>query len=175
MRSEKYDAASGRMVVENVSLSTRDVDGPVYFETRNGLMKVAFPRYNQTPVDPGRDTDRRRELSRLITHDERPLVAEAAVNRMWGHFFGHGFTRQVDDLGPHSAPSHPAVLARLSEEFVRSGYDQKQLIRWICQTEAYQLTSRLNATNASDDPVAGDAPLFSHMYVKPMTAEQLYD
>jgi hypothetical protein len=78
-------------------------------------------------------------------------------------------------MGPHNPPSHPDVLARLANEFVRSGYDQKQLIRWICQTEAYQLTSQYNDTNTVDDPAAGEVPLFSHMYVKPMTAEQLYD
>jgi hypothetical protein len=49
------------------------------------------------------------------------------------------------------------------------------LIRWICNSEPYQLSSRVSDGNRQDDPLAGDVPRFSRMYVKPMTAEQLYD
>ena len=97
------------------------------------------------------------------------------VNRMWQHFFGHGFTHPVDDMGPHNAPIHPDVLNRLAKEFVASGYDLKQLIRWICATDAYQRASTLEAANAFDDPANGAAPLFSRVYLKPLTAEELYD
>jgi hypothetical protein len=41
--------------------------------------------------------------------------------------------------------------------------------------EPYQLTSEATDENALDDPAAGETPLFSHMYLKRMTAEQLYD
>jgi hypothetical protein len=41
--------------------------------------------------------------------------------------------------------------------------------------EPYQLTSETTSDNAFDDPAAGETPLFSHMYLKRMTAEQLYD
>jgi hypothetical protein len=175
VRSEKFDPATGQMRKGIVELAMRDFEGPVYFETRTNLMKVAFPRFGTASVDPGRATNRRRELAKLLTQGDQPMVAEALVNRLWGHFFGQSFTRQADDMGPHNPPSHPDVLTRLTNEFVRSGYDQKQLMRWICQTEAYQLTSQYNESNTVDDPAAGEVPLFSHMYVKPMTAEQLYD
>ena len=78
-------------------------------------------------------------------------------------------------MGPHNPPSHPALLDRLSEEFALSGYDVKQLVRWICNSESYQLTSRFSDGNSKDNPEAGEVPLFSRVYVKPMTAEQLYD
>jgi len=78
-------------------------------------------------------------------------------------------------MGPHKAPSHPELLDRLSDEFVKSNYDLKQLIRWICNTEAYNLTSRFGRKNDIDNPAAGETPLFSHTYVKQMEAEQLYD
>jgi hypothetical protein len=171
----KYDEKTGRQVFDYAELLPQEFDGGVYFELRNGLMKVAFPRFGTASVDPGRATNRRRELAKLLTQGDQPMVAEALVNRLWGHFFGQSFTRQADDMGPHNPPSHPDVLTRLTNEFVRSGYDQKQLMRWICQTEAYQLTSQYNESNTVDDPAAGEVPLFSHMYVKPMTAEQLYD
>jgi hypothetical protein len=54
----------------------------------------------------------------------------------------------------------------------------RQLIRWICNSEAYNLTSRVNLKNPKtkqDNPAGGDVPVFSHVYLKSMTAEQLYD
>ncbi|MCA8992318.1 MAG: DUF1553 domain-containing protein, partial [Planctomycetaceae bacterium] len=115
-------------------------------------------------------------LARLMCHDDAEhTVGKAYVNRMWGHFMGYGFTRPIDDMGPHNPASHPELLDRLTDEFVKSGYDTKQLARWICNTEAYNLTSQFNRNNEIDAPSAGEVPLFSHMYVKTMQAEQLYD
>jgi len=171
----KYDERTGRMVFDYVELVATDFEGPVYFEKRNGLMQVAYPTYEGKEVDPSGDTNRRLELAKLIMEGDRPLIADAMVNRMWGHFFGYGFTRPVDDMGPHNAPSHPELLDRLSREFVKNNYDLKQLIRWICNSEAYNLTSQFNSKNENDNPAAGEMPLFSHMYLKSMSAEQLYD
>lgn len=97
------------------------------------------------------------------------------VNRTWQHFFGHGFTRPVDDMGPHNGPNIPEVLNRLAKEFIASGYDLKKLIGWICATDAYQRTSLLEPENVADDPANGAAPLFTRVYLKPLSAEQLYD
>lgn len=174
----KYNEKTGRMDVDHMELARMDFGGPIYFERRNGLMEVAYPKFNGVEVNPEADTNRRKELASLVITGSRTLVSDAIVNRMWGHFFGYGFTKPVDDMGPHNPPSHPALLERLSEEFVKAGYDLKQLIRWICNSEAYNLTSRLNPKNAKDkqdSPAAGDSPLFSHMYLKSMSAEQLYD
>ena len=172
---EKYDPKTGRMVVTGSELATKDSEGPVYFETRLGLMKVAYPEFAGTRVDPGKLTSRRRELARLMTQSEGSSLAPAFVNRMWNQFHGRSFTPTVDDMGSHSPPTHPALLDRLAEEFVQSGYDTKQLIRWICNSESYQLTSRFSDGNSKDNPEAGEVPLFSRMYVKPMSPEQLYD
>jgi len=172
----KYNEKTGRMDVEYVKLSHMDFGGPIYFERRNGEMVVAYPKYNGVEVNPEADANRRKELAALVITGPRTQVSDAMVNRMWGHFFGYGFTKPVDDMGPHNAPSNPALLERLSEEFVKGGYDLRQLIRWICNSEAYNLTSRPNAkASGKDNPAAGETPLFSRMYLKSMSAEQLYD
>lgn len=175
MDHEKYDPQSGRMVDDYSELLYRDFDGPVYYEMRNGLVQVAYPTFLGSEVDRNA-ANRREELAKLMCHqDPERQLARAMVNRMWGHFMGYGFTRPIDDMGPHNPPSHPEVLERLTEEFVARGYDVKQLARWICNTRAYNLTSRFNTKNSFDNPAAGEVPLFSHMYVKTMQAEQLYD
>src|SRR5262245_20302100 len=67
-----------------------------------------------------------------------------------------------------NAPSHPEMLQELTAQFVANGFDLKQLIRSICNSQTYQRTSK---------PVSGDAEpaLFASMAVKVMTPEQLYD
>ena len=174
----KLDPKTGRQVDDYSEVVWKEFTGPVYYEKRSGMMQVAFPRFQGREVDPGVGVDRRAELAKLITEpagDEPAQLAQAMVNRTWSHFFGYGFTRPVDDMGPHNPPSHPELLKRLSQEFVAANYDVKQLIRWIVSTEAYQLSSQYGEKNRIDDPAAGEMPLFSHMYLKSMQAEQLYD
>jgi len=175
----KIDPNSGRRVDDYSEVVWRDFSGPVYFEKRSGLMQVAFPRYFGEEVDPGPYTDRREEFGKLIlttvNGDETPLISQAMVNRMWAHFFGYGFTRPVDDMGPHNPASHPELLAALSREFVASDYNVTELIRWIVSSQAYSLTSREGDNNEIDNPAAGELPLFSKMYLKSMQPEQLFD
>jgi hypothetical protein len=173
----RFDEKTGRQVDDFSEVFTKDFSGPVYFEKRSGLMQVAFPIYNGKTIDHDA-FDRRKEFGRLLTESdggETPLIAKAFVNRTWGQFFGYGFTRPVDDMGPHNPASHPAVLERLAAEFVSSEYDVKKLVAWIANTEAYSLTSQFGDKNAIDNPAAGEVPLFSHMYLKSMQAEQLFD
>ncbi|HVX11199.1 MAG TPA: DUF1549 domain-containing protein [Pirellulales bacterium] len=156
----------------------RFAEAEVYFE-RNGILQVAYPTFvDGTAIDPNgmvSVVDRRLELARLVSRSDE--LKQAIVNRMWGHFFGYGFTKPVDDLGPHNPPSHPELLARLADEFAGHGYDLKRLIRWITLSDAYALSSKFGPKlgNAADDPTLGNAPLFSHFYVRQMSAEQLYE
>jgi hypothetical protein len=172
---EEYDPRTGREEFKYAELVNKEFSGPVFWETRAAEMKVSYPKFNGVEIPDGSSTNRRLELARLMVSGEKPQIADAMVNRMWGHFFGFGFTRPVDDMGPHKTPSHPELLDRLAVEFVKSNYDLKHLIRLICNSEAYNLTSRFNARNLSDNPAAGEIPLFSHMYMKSLTVEQLYD
>lgn len=171
---EKYDPQTGRMEDDYSELVSVEVDGPVFFEQRSGLMQVAYPEYNGEKIAEGL-ADRREALAEAITNSDDRQLARAFVNRMWGHFFGYGFTRPIDDMGPHNPASHPELLEFLAGKFVENGYDVKTLMRWITLSEPYHLTSAATADNAFDDPATGETPLFSRMYLKRMTAEQLYD
>lgn len=157
----------------------------LYYELRNGQMKVAYPVFiDGTTVDPtgylpakmddGTDygVNRRRALAQLMV--DSPLMPKAAVNRVWSHFFGYGFTRPIDDLGEHNAPSHPELLEGLGERFREQSFDTKELIRWITLSYAYSLSSRIAKANAADDPAVGEKPKFSHFYLRQMRPEELY-
>jgi hypothetical protein len=170
----KYNPQSGRMEDDYSELVSVNADGPVFFEKRNGLMQVAYPEYEGHKIE-ATGAARRKALAELVTKSDDRQLAKSFVNRTWSNFFGYGFTKPVDDMGPHNPPSHPELLDYLAEQFASDGYDVKKLMRWIVMSEPYQLTSATTNDNKADDPAAGETPLFSHMYLKRMTAEQLYD
>src|SRR5262249_54230718 len=112
---------------------------------------------------------RRQELAKMVV--KSPYFAKAFVNRMWGHFFGRGFTKDVDDFGDHSPISHPDLLEKLSKDWVDAYYNPRTLIRWICNSKAYGLSSVANDSNDKSDA----EQFFSRMLLKAMTPEQLFE
>jgi hypothetical protein len=151
-------------------------DALIFYELRNGLVKTAYPVFiDDTAIGTSgfvSESDRRLELGKLMLAS--PYLDKMMVNRFWSHFLGYGFTKPVDDLGPHNAPSHPDLLEYLAKEVRGSSHDIKQLIRWIVLSRPYQLSARHTSANEVDDPMVGEAPKFSHFYLRQMTAEQLY-
>jgi hypothetical protein len=161
---------------------------------------------NPERFDPNSKLTRRQQLAEYITKSD--YFPKAYVNRIWGHFFGRGFTNPgpVDDFGEHNPVTHPmlpneliaklmkvsgplpADLAKevkkydddkdtdrlldyLAKEFKKYGNNPRDLIRWICNSEAYNLSSVANKTNEK-----GDAePFFSRMLLKTMSPEQLFE
>ncbi len=148
----------------------------VFYELRNGLVRTALPVFTDgTEVGSSgyvEDINRRQELGRLMMESE--YLDQMIVNRMWSLFLGHGFTKPIDDLGPHNPQSHKQLLEDLSKEFRKSSYDLKQLITWITLSRPYSLDATLGASNEIDDPSMGEMPKFSRFYLRQMTAEQLY-
>jgi hypothetical protein len=162
--------AAGAMVLDHVELSDEPTEAYASYDRRNGLVGIAYPKFlDGRKISQGRDVDRRLELGKLIADPKNMDLARAFANRMWGHFIGRGFVQPVDDFGPHNPPSHPELLDSMAQEFMNSGYDIKTLIRWITSSQAYNLTSAMTKGNEKDET------LFSHVALKPMTPEQLFD
>jgi hypothetical protein len=171
-------ASAARLVDHDFVGDSGDAEAAeTYWETQTGLMKTAYPVFlDGTAVSKsGRveAVNRRQELAKLIIRS--PWLSEAFVNRAWEHFFGRGFTPQVDDMGPHATVSHPALLELLSGQFAAHGYDLRSLVRWIALSETYGLSSRFSATNKRDDVASEDPPLFSRYYLRQMQPEQIYE
>ena len=157
----------------------RDFDeAEIYFESRNGLMQVAYPVFVDGTEIPRSGlvnvVNRRAELAKLM--ETSPFLAKTISNRMWSHFLGYGFTSPVDDLGPHNVPTNPELLDYIANEFQTSAeYDLRELMKWIVLSRSYALSSRQNKSNRSDDPTLGVAPRFSHFYLRQMQPEQLFE
>jgi hypothetical protein len=66
-------------------------------------------------------------------------------------------------------PANPELLEALTADFVKSGYDMKRLVRTICTSRAYGLSSEPNEFNAAD------RQNFARYYARRMPAEVLLD
>lgn len=149
----------------------------VFYELRNGELKMALPKFvDGTEIGASgyvEDINRRAELAKMIV--KSPYMDKTIVNRMWSHFFGYGFTKPIDDLGPHNQPSHPDLMDYLAVEIKKNSYNLKELITWIALSDAYSLSSVANSSNKEDDPQLGESPKFTHFYLRQMRAEELYE
>src|SRR5437870_6600335 len=109
-------------------------------------------------------------LADWVTSPNNPYFARAAANRLWAHFFGLGLTEPIDDMvGSETVAHHPELLDELAHQFAAHQFDLKFLIRALTATKVYQLTS------AAASPSLGDTHLFTHMALKSMSPEQLFD
>ncbi len=115
------------------------------------------------------DSDPRLRLADWLTSPHNPFFARALVNRYWKHFFDRGIVEPEDDMRETNPPSNPELLEALTRSFIDSGYDLKQLVRTICQSNAYQLSSLPNEMNVRDQQN------FSRYYPRRLSAEVLYD
>jgi hypothetical protein len=170
--------------VEFIELTNEDFPGEggnpeeaeIFYELRNSVVRTAFPVFvDGTAVGHSgylSEIDRRTALGKLVVAS--PYMDKAIVNRMFSYFLGYGFTRPIDDLGPHNPPTHPELLDQLAKDFRQSSYNLKSLIEWIVLSKPYQLSSTVTKANESDDPNIGEPPRFSHFYARQMSAEQLY-
>lgn len=138
-----------KMPLTGAPVDTRPPDGPVL------------------PPDARRDP--RRFLARWLTADKNPWFARVAVNRLWKHLLGRGLVEPEDDLRTTNPAVNEPLLDYLAQEFVRSGFDQKQILRLITQSQVYQRSSQALPGNQDDEQN------FSHYYVKRMPAEVLLD
>jgi hypothetical protein len=162
------------MVAPEVEL----IDNPVFnreelvrYEKRNGTARSAGPTYLDGTRPATSDGSLRQELARLIVHDDR--FAKAYVNRIWAHFFGRGLNAPAasDDLCESMPVNYPELLNLLAGDFRDSGTNPRDLVRWICNSQAYQLSSAANASNAKSDAES----YFCRMSLKALSPEQLFE
>jgi hypothetical protein len=113
--------------------------------------------------------DPREKLVEWMVRPDNPFFARALVNRYWAHFFGRGIVEMPDDLRVTNPPSNPELLDALAKDFAAHKYDLKHLIRTICASKVYQLSSAPNDLNAKDKQN------YARYYAKRLPAEVLSD
>lgn len=130
---------------------------------------VMMPKYLGGDVAEVKGKDRRIVLARWIADPENPYFAKNVANIVWAHFFGRGIVDEVDDVRISNPPVNAALWEALGQALVKSDFDLKDLVRQICNSRTYQLSTQANESNESD------RTNFSHASLRRMRAEVLLD
>ncbi|MEE3177182.1 MAG: PSD1 and planctomycete cytochrome C domain-containing protein [Verrucomicrobiota bacterium] len=113
--------------------------------------------------------DRREILGAWMASPENPFFSRNLANIVWSHFFGIGIIDPVDDVRISNPSSNPELLNALANRFTEYNYDFKRLVKDICTSRTYQLSTKVNPSNE------GDTKNFSHALSRRMRAEVLLD
>jgi chemotaxis protein histidine kinase CheA len=133
--------------------------------------KQLDPKFLQGPMaEVGLGEPYRPVLAKWVTAPTNPFFAKATVNRVWAELFGRGIVNPVDDMVGQNLPSHPELLEALAADFAANGFDLKHLLRGVCNSAAYQRSSKPAAGNETAPP-----HLYAKMTVKILSPEQLFD
>lgn len=131
-----------------------------------GFKEIAKFEENKTPPPPV--FSRKDQLAEWITRADNPYFARATANRLWAQFLGRGLVHPIDNLSDANNPSHPELLATVARELVEHQFDLKWLIRELCNSQTYQLSS----VGPESDPLPR---WFQQARVRPLSAEELID
>jgi hypothetical protein len=112
--------------------------------------RVRVPKYS-----------RREAFADAATRDN-PLLARAFVNRTWAARTGRGIVHPADEMNARNAPSHPALLDWLAQDFATHRYETRRVVRGI-------VLSRVYALGAADVPPES----FAGALERPLSAEQI--
>ena len=151
---------------------------PPYFASRTRTTSEINPT-TMKPIEPKLldgpelkippDEDPRHKLVDWMAQPDNPFFARALANRMWGHLMGRGLVDPIDDMRETNPPSNPELLDALARDFTKSKFDVKHLLRAICNSRTYQLSSEPNEYNQHDKQN------HARYYARRMIAEVLHD
>jgi hypothetical protein len=95
----------------------------------------------------------RKELANWVVSSENPLTARVYVNRVWKHVIGEGIVRTPDNFGETGErPTHPELLDYLAATFMDDGWSTKKLIRRLCTSRVFRLSSEASPQRIAADP-----------------------
>ncbi len=144
-----------------------DAESEIKHPTTGDVLK---PRFLGGPnLDIKTKDDRLKPLAEWLAAPENPFFARTQANRIWTHLLGRGIVDPNDDFRQSNPPINGPLLDALAQDFVKHGFDQKQLIRVIMNARVYQLSSTPNEFNADDEAN------FSRGVVRSLPAEALLD
>jgi hypothetical protein len=122
-----------------------------------------------TAPEIGKDDDPREALAQWVTSKDNPFFAQTIANRLWADLMGRGIVEPVDDLRSTNPPTNPALLEALAADLRDHQFDLKQLLRSICTSHVYSLSS------LPDERNAGDRQNYSRHYRTRLRGETLLD
>ncbi len=173
-----YSARLARknMIVPGITGQQQQQQRQVLYSKANG--NVINKRTNRSavikPLDGDAvefdaDVDPRHKLVDWMVDPSNPFFAKAVVNRYWAHFFARGLVDPIDDMRVTNPPSNPELLDALAKDFIANKFSLKHLVKTICKSRTYQLSSEPNEFNKHDKQN------YARYYPRRMSAEVMFD
>ena len=142
------------------------------------MVNPAFLMTGETPRtgEPWRDA-----YGRILT--AHPQFARAAVNYLWKEMFSLGIVEPADNMDPARLdpnnlpagqtvqPNHPNLLTLLANDFTTNHYDLRVLLRTMVMSNAYQLSTKYNASVWNESWT----PYYARHIPRRLMAESLLD
>ncbi|MBX7207649.1 MAG: DUF1553 domain-containing protein [Verrucomicrobiaceae bacterium] len=99
---------------------------------------------------PANEKINRLGFAKWLVSGRNPLTARVAVNQLWQMIFGAGLVKTAEDFGSQGEPpSHPELLDWLADEFMRTGWDVKRILRLMVTSATYRQASRVEHVDAA--------------------------
>ena len=131
--------------------------------------ETVLPRFLGEDAPDTKGKDRRQILADWVASPKNPFFPRHIANLVWAQYMGRGIVEPVDDSRVSNPPSNPELLEMLSTKLVEYNYDLKHLVRDVCNSAAYQRTSRVNESNQLDERN------FAHATIRRLRAEVMLD
>jgi hypothetical protein len=113
--------------------------------------------------------DPRPALAEWLTSPKNSMFSRNLANRVWAQLMGRGIVEPVDDVRVSNPPVNGPLLDALAEHLVDYRFSLRALVRDICNSRVYQLSSQSNKSNRLD------TRQFSHARLRRLRADVLLD
>ncbi|MHA3772051.1 DUF1549 and DUF1553 domain-containing protein [Verrucomicrobiota bacterium sgz303538] len=131
--------------------------------------RVVPPKFLGGEAPETKGKDRRQILADWIASPDNPWFSRHIANLIWAQYMGRGIVEPVDDVRISNPASNPELLEALAKKIVEYKYDLRRIVRDVCTSRTYQLTTRPNESNQLDDRN------FAKATIRRMRAEVLLD
>lgn len=185
--SKTFRQPDGKFVLQEVVL--REVEFASVFDPENtrstgpGLLDRRleipdFPEGEEYVEKPSRTVrsvpkfSLRQLLADELPTSRTPQFARNLANRLWAMMMGRGLVHPLDMHHSANPPSHPELLAALSDRLVQDNYDTRTFLRGIALSDSYQRSSLIPAGISSEE-IPDDS--FAIATMKGLSPEQLFE
>ena len=119
------------------------------YEKRGEEVSMGTP--NALPPMPENFPKNRLGLAQWIISPDNPLTSRVIVNRFWQQIFGIGLVKTAEDFGTQGeTPANQEILDYLATTFIESGWNVKELMRLIVNSDTYKQSSKATKVTESD-------------------------
>ena len=141
---------------QTATKNAEDYREKIIYDRRSGEVKHKVTGKNMTPKFLGgadadtKGKDRRVVMAEWLTSPDNPYFSTSIANRVWAHFMGVGIVDPVDDIRVSNPATNPELFQALGDKLAEYKFDFRQLVRDICNSQAYQRSATPNESNKSD-------------------------